>query len=174
MKLRKLWGVVVAASVIGIIIAVLLSSGILAKNSDAGQDDGKLFVYANTVIGGGPFPDFPGKSVCAETNRYPRGQEVVWRIRVLGEDGKLMDNTKLKPVVVKLPDGQEFTAKYGGHPGQPGVTPTDYFWSAAWLIPADYPTGSLPYEVVATAIHGKLTGTFNDFNVQPSLLTIIP
>jgi hypothetical protein len=31
----------------------------------------------------------------------------------------------------------------------------DYFWSAVWLIPEDYPTGSLSYKVVATDMQGN-------------------
>jgi len=29
---------------------------------------------------------------------------------------------------------------YGGHPPRGSI---DYFWSAGWVIPDDYPTGSL-------------------------------
>ena len=59
-----------------------------------------------------------------------------------------MDDKALKSVVVTLNDGQTFNARYGGHPG---TNPTDFFWSTAWAIPANYPTGSVPYQVTATS-----------------------
>ena len=52
----------------------------------------------------------------------------------------------LKSVVVVLGNGQKLPARYGGH----GMPPTDHFWSLHWEIPADFPTGSLGYKVVAT------------------------
>jgi hypothetical protein len=50
-----------------------------------------------------------------------------------------------------------------------GLTePTDYFWSAAWLIPPDYPTGSLSYRVVASDTHGN-TQSWTPFKDPRSL-----
>ena len=80
-----------------------------------------------------------------------------------------MDDKALKSVVVTLNDGQTFNARYGGHPG---TNPTDFFWSTAWAIPANYPTGSVPYQVTATSTDGR-TGIFSEFNVAPSLLTVV-
>jgi len=40
--------------------------------------------------------------------------------------------------------------------GAGGLTaPSYYFWTAAWLVPQDYPTGSLSYRVVATDMQGN-------------------
>jgi hypothetical protein len=83
-----------------------------------------------------------------------------------------MDDKALSSVVVALKDGQTFKAAYSGHPGGPGATPTDSFWSVAWDIPTTYPTGSVPYTVTATSNDGR-TGTFADFNVAPSQLTVV-
>jgi hypothetical protein len=44
----------------------------------------------------------------------------------------------------------------------------DYFRSAVWLIPEDYPTGSLSYKVVATDMQGN-TQSWAPFNDPRSL-----
>jgi hypothetical protein len=130
-----------------------------------------LNIDADTVISaeGAPSP----QSICVESSQFKHGEAVVFRVKVSDPTtGKPMDDKALSSVVVALKDGQTFNAVYGGHPGGPGSTPTDYFWSVAWAIPQTYPTGSVPYTVTATSSDGR-TGTFTDFNVGPSLLTIV-
>ncbi len=159
----------ISIMVSAMVLALVVGTGLRANADESrGPSGERLFVYANTVLGGGPHPSGP---ICAETNRYPVGQTVVWRIRVLDKAGRPMDDTDLESVIIRLPDNQEFKAKFGNHPSTP--PPTDSFWSAAWHIPTTYPTGSLDYEVIATA-HGDRVGTFQDFNVGPSLLTVVP
>jgi hypothetical protein len=171
MKFRKLWGPAIAAIAVGTAVTVLLVTGILAKDSDQGNGKDTLIVYANTAIG---HVAVDPSIICVESSLFSRGQQIVWRIRVLNPAGNPMDDTQLKSVVVQIPGSSPLSlnASYGGHPGGPGVTPTDHFWAVAWTIPNDYPTGTFPYEVTATALHGNPTGTFNDFNVLPSLLRI--
>ncbi len=137
----------------------------------AAQPPVSLMVNANTVIGaeGAKNP----ADICVQSSQFQQGEMVVWRIKVYDPTtGNLMDNSTLTSVVVSLKDGQTFTAMYGGHPGQPGVPVTDYFWSAAWSIPKTYPTGSIQYTVTAKGKDGR-TGTFTEFNVTPSLLTVV-
>jgi hypothetical protein len=57
---------------------------------------------------------------------------------------------------------------YAAHPKD---NPVDYFWSASFDIPADYPTGTLDYEIVATGKDGA-TASFKPFPVAPSLVTV--
>jgi hypothetical protein len=51
-------------------------------------------------------------------------------------------------IVVELSDGEKFAAEYRARPPVSVrktlrlSEPLDYFWSAVWLIPEDYPTGS--------------------------------
>ena len=50
---------------------------------------------------------------------------------------------------------------------------TDQFWTVSWTVPADYPTGSLSYKVVAIDLEGK-EHTWEPFKIGFSQLTIIP
>ena len=130
-----------------------------------------LILQADTVVSSTGVKN--PADICVQSSRFPQGEGVVWRIKVYDPvTGQAMDDKALGSVVVSLKDGQTFKAVYGGHPGQPGVPASDYFWSVAWAIPANYPTGSVPYTVAATSKDGR-TGAFNQFNVAPSLLLVV-
>ena len=82
--------------------------------------------------------------------------------------GDVADDNVLKSVVVELGDGQNLSAHYGRH----GKPPTDHFWSLHWDIPADFPTGSLGYKVIATTM-GDATQVWEPFKRAPMQLTVI-
>ena len=97
--------------------------------------------------------------VCATTTVFKRGEEVVWRARVLdtatGEDPGSVGRTPAAieerglRVVAYLENGQNFPMRYGQHPGRP--QPGDYstwFWATGWKIPADFPTGRIKWWIV--------------------------
>jgi len=107
---------------------------------------------------------------CVLANQFKRKEAVAWRIRVLDQTGAQADDKVLKSVVVELSDGQKIPARFGGHP--PRGTLTDFFWSLHWVIPENYPTGSLSYKVVATDMAGN-PQTWEPFKRQPTQLTII-
>jgi hypothetical protein len=160
-KLWKAWAIV--AVVAGIVLSVSACAG--------GKTAQVLNVNADVVIGSAGVKN--PADICVVSSRFQQGESVVFRIKVFDPaTGKPMDDKALKTVVVTLKDGQTFNARYGGHPGGPGATPTDFFWSTAWAIPANYPTGSVPYQVTATSNDGR-TGTFAEFNVAPSLLMVV-
>ncbi len=138
MKLSKLWkaGAIVAlAGVVALVVAACSSSPKAAQ---------ALILQTDTVVSSQGVKN--PADICIQSSRFPRGEGVVWRVKVYDPvTGQPMDDKALDSIVVSLKDGQTFKAVYGGHPGQPGVPPTDYFWSVAWAIPANYPTGSVPY-----------------------------
>jgi hypothetical protein len=105
---------------------------------------------------------------CVLTSQFKRKEAVAWRIRVLDSTGDVADDKLLKSVVVELGDGQKLPAHYGPH----GKPPTDFFWSLRWEIPADFPTGSLGYKVIATMMDDT-TQTWEPFKRAPSQLTVI-
>ncbi len=127
-----------------------------------------LILSSDMVSGAGG--TVPSAAICVLTSQYKPGNQVVFRVRVYDPvTGQAMDNKSLSSVTITLPDGQSFKAKYSGHPAK---NPADSFWAASWVIPANYKTGTLSYKATATANDGR-TGTFDTFNVQPSLLTIV-
>ena len=139
------------------------------------QNAGKLFIDGDMVRGaqrGAPGP------ACVLNNQFKHLEKVVWRMRVRDADGKPLDDKGLKTVMVEVSNGQKVQATYGPHP--PNGPATDHFWSAIWIIPTDYPNGSLTYKV--TAIDQKGTSaTWEPFNrsttqleVQAGAITITP
>jgi hypothetical protein len=108
-------------------------------------------------------------AVCVNLSQFPRNSEIVWRARVIDPvSGEELGDDALDSVEVNLGDGQTFEMRYGPHPRD---NPTDFFWTTSWDIPANYPTGTVDWEVVASTSDGR-TGTFTPFDVAPSLLTI--
>lgn len=134
------------------------------------QDANSLFVVGDTVEGGKNRPASEAAiRDCVLNNIFPRNSQIVWRMRVIDpKTGQPMDDTMLKSVEVHLGDGTVVPLKYAGHPPQKNL---DFFWSGPWLVPKDYPTGTLLYSVLATANDGR-TGEFKPFNIPSSLLTI--
>jgi hypothetical protein len=105
---------------------------------------------------------------CVLNNVFLHGEKVVWRTRVLDANGKPLDDKGLKSVVIELADGKKINAAFGGHPPR---APTDQLWAAAWIIPADYPTGTFNYKVTATDNEGN-TATWEPFKVATSQLKV--
>jgi hypothetical protein len=164
MKLKRSWKLIMAAVLIGAIaMAAAACSGSSSPSSTASPQAAKNLILSSDMVTG-------GSGGCVLDNVYKPGDEVVFRIRVYDPaTGDQMDNKALSSVTVSLPDGQSFTANYGGHPS---TNPLDHFWATSWVIPDNYPTGTITYAATATAVDGR-TGTFDNFNVQPSLLTIV-
>jgi len=122
---------------------------------------GGLVIYGDMVTSVG----------CLSISIGHRGELLVFRARIVDpKTGKDMTDKDIKTdsALAVLPDGQSFKMTYAGHSG---ANPTDYFWSYAWEIPLNYPTGSLGYEFKATANDGR-TGSWKPFEVASSKLTI--
>ncbi len=171
MKLKKSWKLITAAVLIGaiaIVAAACSGSSSPTPTASPTQAAKNLILSSDMVTGSGG--TVAPAAVCVLDNVYKPGEEVVFRIRVYDPaTGAQMDNKALSSVTVSLPDGQSFNASYGGHPS---TNPLDHFWSYCWVIPNNYPTGTISYTATATAVDGR-TGTFDNFNVQPSLLTVV-
>lgn len=152
--------------------AGLLAAGLGSRVSTASaQQPGQYFVYGDTVEGGKNRPPAPESDRhCVLSNIFPRNAQIVWRMRVVDmkQNGLPVDDTVIKSVEVTLADGTVVTLKYGGHPPD---EKTDFFWSAGWVVPKDYPTGTLLYTVQATAMDGQIA-TYAPFDISSSLLTI--
>ena len=125
--------------------------------------------FEGDMVRGGTDKGLTGPA-CVLTSQFKRGEAVAWRIRVRDQEGRNVDASALESLVVRLPDGQTFPAHFGSHPKGKN---SDQFWSASWMVPADYPTGTLSYTVVATTRDGS-EQTWAPFKVALSQLTIVP
>jgi hypothetical protein len=149
------------------VFSILAVSGLAFAATAQAQDGKRLFfegdIVAHAIEGqAGPF--------CVLKSQYKRKEGVAWRIRILDQSGAVADDKALKSVVVVLGDGQQIPAHYGPHP--PRGKATDTFWSMRWIIPADFPTGSLGYKVIATWPDGK-SQTWEPFTREPSQLMVV-
>jgi hypothetical protein len=150
--------------------AIALSGAVFCLGSSAqAQVTGpaKLFFEGDMVRGGQSGAPGP---VCVLDNQYKHLEKVVWRFRVLDQNGKVLDSTGLKSLVVELPDGQKLNAQYGPHP--PGNATTDHFWTAIWIIPSGYPNGTFVYKATATDAQGQ-TATWEPFKRVTSQLQVV-
>ncbi len=143
-----------------------------ALPTGAQDDAAKLVVFGDIVQGGQNVPeDQKALRSCVLSSRFPRNSQMVWRMRVVDpKTGEQMDDKAVTKVEVMLSDDQVFEMEYGPHPPAPNP-PHDFYWTAPWLVPKDYPTGTLGYSVVATGADGR-TGEYKPFDVPSSLPTI--
>ena len=128
------------------------------------QQGGRLFFEGDIVRGAQPGAPGP---FCVLNGQFKRLEKVVWRVRILDQEGKALDDKGIKSLEVQLPDGQKVSGRYSFHPGgqSPRENATDYFWTAAWIVPDEYPSGTFVYKVVATDMAGK-THTWEPFKVE--------
>jgi hypothetical protein len=133
------------------------------------QNAPKLFIDGGDMVRGAQ-RGAPGPA-CVLNNQFKHLEKVVWRMRVRDADGKPLDNTGLKSVTVEVSNGQKIPATFGPHP--PNGPATDHFWSAIWIIPTDYPNGSLTYKVTAIDQNGN-SATWEPFNRTTTQLEVVP
>jgi len=149
-----------------------LAAAAFGSSAAAAQDQPKLVIAADMVQGGKNVPeDQRAERACVTTNRFPRNSQMVWRARVFDPaTGNPLEGEALSKVEVNLSDGQVFEMEYGSHPPAPNP-PRDYYWTVGYLVPKDYPTGTLGYTITATDTQGR-TGEFKPFDIPSSLPTI--
>jgi hypothetical protein len=152
------------------LFAIALSAAAFGfANGAHAQEAGKLFFEGDLVRGaqqGAPGP------FCVLNNQFKRLEKVVWRLRVLDQNGKSLDDKGLKSLIVELPDGQKLDARFGPHPPAAQGPATDFFWTAIWTIPTSYPSGTFVYKVVATDLDGKAQ-SWEPFKRNTSQLAVV-
>jgi hypothetical protein len=149
--------------------AAAIAVSILGCVSTAQAQAPKFFFEGDIVRGAQPGAPGP---LCALNNQFKHMEKVVFRVRVLDRDGKSLDDKGLKSLVIELPDGQKIVGRFGPHtPPHIGPT-TDHYWTAAWIVPDDYPTGTFAYKVVATDTAG-VSQSWEPFKLKASQFTVI-
>lgn len=150
-----------------LITAVAALSGSVAAFSMPAQA-ADLFFEGDMVRGS--LYDVSTGPTCVLASQYMRREQVVWRIRVHNKTGEMVADDGLLSLIVQLSDGQSFNMFYGTHPRGRA---TDKYWTAYWAVPADYPTGTIGYKVIAIDLEG-IIHEWEPFIVEASKLTIVP
>lgn len=109
---------------------------------------------------------------CTQQSRFPQGSRIVWRFRALDPiSSRALDASAIKSFDLVLPDGKTQAFKYGGHGGTKEA-PAEFFWTAGFSVPTDYPTGAFNYQIKATTLEGVI-GTWDQFKVAAAQLQIV-
>ncbi len=110
---------------------------------------------------------------CTQQSRFPQGSRIVWRFRALDPiTTKALDDKAIKSFDVTLPDGKTQAFKYGGHGGTK-ENPAEFFWTAGFSLPKDYPTGAFNYQIRVINLDGAI-GTWDQFKVPAAQLQVVP
>lgn len=104
---------------------------------------------------------------CVLASRFSAGDKIVFRMNALDTNKVQMEDAKLQ---VHLSTGEVLDMELDVH-SPPDAKDPAKFWTAAYPVTEDTPTGTLEYYVTAVAADAK--GEFRPFNVQPSLITIV-
>ncbi len=97
----------------------------------------------------------------------------MWRFRALDPiTTKALDDKAIKSFDVTLPDGKTQAFKYGGHGGTK-ENPAEFFWTAGFSLPKDYPTGAFNYQIRVINLDGAI-GTWDQFKVPAAQLQVVP
>lgn len=155
-----------------ILLLAMLTACSTSTTSSGGQNDtassggsetqtvatsDKLFVYGDIVSGNG----------CVLASRFTVGDKIVFRANVIDPlTGEQVEDAK---VAVHLNTGEVLEMEVGLHP--PNAEDADKFWTVAYEVTENTPTGTLEYFVRAET--DTKSGEFRPFRVAPSMLTIV-
>lgn len=165
-----------AATPAAVVTAAPVATQAQAATPAAAPKPQFLIVVGDTVRGKSGLNDVevqlaaPGIH-CTQQSRFPQGQRIVWRIKVMDPaTGKYMDDKQISSFTITFPDGKSDVLKYGEHKGATG---SDFMWAAGYTVPIDYPTGLFNVKIEAKDFEGR-TGVFDQFKVSFAQLTIVP
>ncbi len=177
---------IAVASLLG--LSLLLSA--CAPAAPEPKAPSELILTVDMVRGAGGAPK---GAACVMNSQFQRGEAVVFRARVFDpatakelpvvasellarsvppEREELGAMAQGLEVVVHLADGQSFPMRFGDHPGR-GRPAADYFWTVSWVIPEDYPTGTIKSWVTADWSAESKSGRWDPFNSRPALLVVM-
>lgn len=153
------------ALAVSVVVLSALGFGHVAQ----AQPGKKLFFEGDIVRGNQAGAPGPG---CVLASQFLHLEKIVWRFRVLDQAGNSLDAKGLKSLVVEMPDGQKVNARFGPHPPPREGPAEDHFWTAAWVIPEAYPSGTFAYKVIATDLEGR-AHTWEPFKRTASQLQVL-
>ena len=152
-----------------LLLGLVVALGALAAPALA-QVPSKLnmFLYVDTVAGTRPAPGTPPRPVgCSQTNTFKRGEQVVFRIwGSLADTGEVLSSANVKYAYVKTPGLANLKLNWGPHGA---ATNRVWFWANAYLVPADYPLGSVTARIVFKTEDNKFGFYDYDMTILPGV-----
>ena len=128
-----------------------------------------VMLYVDTVNGTRPVGAKPRAVGCTQTNVYTRGEQEVFRVwGTVAGSGDILSTENVKYAYVSIPGVPNMKLNWGSHGS---VTNKVWFWSAAWILPADYPLGDVTAKVVFKTEDDTFGTYAYKFTVVPQLKT---
>jgi hypothetical protein len=147
------------------VVAVL---GALAAPALAQAPDKlNVFLYVDTVNGSRPAPGTERRPIgCTQWTNWKRGEQVVFRIwGSVADTGAILNTENVKYAYVSVPGQPNLKLNWGPHGAQ---TNRVWFWTTAWIVPADYPLGSLKARIVFKTEENKFGRYDYDMTIIPT------
>ncbi|HET7677098.1 MAG TPA: hypothetical protein VFK38_04535 [Candidatus Limnocylindrales bacterium] len=140
-----------------------------AAATDEPPPPAALVIQADTVLGPKNLTEAErGKKICIQLNKFAHNEQIVWRVRVVdGATGQPLDDKAISALQVKLPT-ETLSFRYGPHPSK---DPLEHFWTVSWVVPEAFPSGTVPYTILATGADGR-SGKFEQFKIPFAMLTV--
>ena len=121
-------------------------------------NSGDVFVIAQTVT-----------QDCVMNDQFAPGSSVIFRAYAVdGKTRKVLTAKDVKYFYVKIPTQPNVKLKANSKAACAGG---QYSWTGTWSVPADYPTGAVPFKVLVKT-KSKRLGSFVQMPVVTSQLTI--
>ena len=153
-------------------LAVTASAILVPSLAQAADPPKKLDVllYVDTVNGTSRAPGTAARprGGCTQTNVYTRGEQQVFRVwGTQAGTGDVLSTENVAYAYVTVPGlPANLKLNWGAHGA---TTNRVYFWTAAWILPADYPLGEATAKIVFKTEEGTF-GTYEyKFTVVPAL-----
>lgn len=128
-----------------------------------------VLLYVDAVNGTRPVGAKPRPVGCTQSNTFTRGEQLVFRIwGTQAGTGDILSSENVQYAYVTVTGQKNLKLSWGAH----GATANRvWFWTAALIIPADYPLGESSAKIVFKTEEGTF-GTYDfAFTVVPQLKT---
>jgi hypothetical protein len=159
--MRRLFLMLGAAVVLSAVAAPALAQG----SAEPAKYD--VFLYVDTVNGTAPAGTKARPVGCTQTNYFARGERIVFRS--WGSEaatGNILSTDNVKYAYLKIPGMPNQAFNWGAHGA---TTNRVWFWTSAWIIPKNYPLGSVTAQIVFKTESNKFGRYDYELQIVPNL-----
>lgn len=155
--------------VLGLIVACVTVVPSLARAADPPKKLDVL-LYVDTVNGSRPVGAKPRPIGCTQTNNFTRGEQQVFRVwGTQAGTGDILSSENVKYAYVSVAGTPNMKLNWGPHGAASNRV---WFWTAAWILPADFPLGETTAKIVFKTEEGTFGSYEFPFTVVPALKTL--